>query len=259
MRIGRAGGRFFPIGRESDQSLDILQSPDDDSGAVGRIEGNDDNDNDDNDDINIIHRGGQGSRQPTPSAHGSLPPMMRQDSVFGSIGSSSDDLTNSAAVGSSGNRGLLERLVDTAGAGTGHADEQDDDDNDNEDTYEADFETTSESSLSPPKTTSIPSSSSSSSNNNASSSSSSRPFANWSMPNDYIPRVRFVEDVISDVFVVREKYARHEVPDLFYTHDESLKFTSDYNRESMKAEALGLTWYEWWENRTDEDVAKVCC
>ena len=68
--------------------------------------------------------------------------------------------------------------------------------------------------------------------------------------------MRFIDEVVSDVFFVREKYARHEVPDLFYTHDESLKFTSDYNRESVRAEALGMTWYDWWEARTDEDVAR---
>ena len=27
-------------------------------------------------------------------------------------------------------------------------------------------------------------------------------------------------------------------------------------RESLKAEAVGLTWYEWWENRTEEDVLR---
>ena len=43
---------------------------------------------------------------------------------------------------------------------------------------------------------------------------------------------------------------------MFYTHDESLKFTNDFNRETIKAESQGMTWYEWWETRTDEDVAK---
>ena len=27
-------------------------------------------------------------------------------------------------------------------------------------------------------------------------------------------------------------------------------------RESMKAEAVGLTWYEWWEDRTEDDVLR---
>ena len=27
-------------------------------------------------------------------------------------------------------------------------------------------------------------------------------------------------------------------------------------RESLKAEAVGLTWYEWWEHRTEEDVLR---
>jgi hypothetical protein len=29
-------------------------------------------------------------------------------------------------------------------------------------------------------------------------------------------------------------YTRHELPDLFYTHDESIQFTSDYNRYNYK-------------------------
>ena len=252
MRIGRAGNRYFPILRESDQSLDVMQSTDEGIGAMGEgsidQHDNNDDDNDDND-MNTAHREGH-SR---PPSHAPLPPMLKQDSVFGTVrSSSSDGSTTSSAAGSGGNRGLLERLVDT-GTGLNEDHNNNDDDND-DDMYEADFETTSDSSSSPGKPINTPSSSS---NNNHASSSSSGPFANWSMPNDYIPRVRFVDNIVSDVFFVREKYARHEVPDLFYTHDESLKFTSDYNRESMKAEALGLTWYEWWENRTEEDVAKV--
>jgi hypothetical protein len=31
---------------------------------------------------------------------------------------------------------------------------------------------------------------------------------------------------------------------------------SRYFSESLKAEAVGLTWYEWWENRTEEDVLR---
>ena len=27
-------------------------------------------------------------------------------------------------------------------------------------------------------------------------------------------------------------------------------------RESLKAEAVGLTWYEWWDDREDEDVRR---
>eukprot|EP00596_Hydrurales_sp_CCMP1899_P010095 CAMPEP_0119040022 /NCGR_PEP_ID=MMETSP1177-20130426/9823_1 /TAXON_ID=2985 /ORGANISM="Ochromonas sp, Strain CCMP1899" /LENGTH=577 /DNA_ID=CAMNT_0007004667 /DNA_START=311 /DNA_END=2041 /DNA_ORIENTATION=+ len=81
-------------------------------------------------------------------------------------------------------------------------------------------------------------------------------FSSWSMPSDNVTRVHFDQEVVSDVFFIREKYSRYEVPELFYTHDESIQFTSDYNRESIKAEALGMTWSEWWELRTDADVLK---
>jgi hypothetical protein len=73
-----------------------------------------------------------------------------------------------------------------------------------------------------------------------------------------VTRVHFEQEVVSDVFIIREKYARHEIPDLFYTHDESIQFTSDYNRESIKAEALGLTWSEWWELRCVYIDVNVC-
>lgn len=29
-----------------------------------------------------------------------------------------------------------------------------------------------------------------------------------------------------------------------------------FHRESLKAEAMGLTWYEWWEDRDDDDVKR---
>lgn len=55
-------------------------------------------------------------------------------------------------------------------------------------------------------------------------------FTSWCMPSDNVARVRFVPDVISDVFLIREKHSLIEIPNLFYTHDESIQFTSDYNR-----------------------------
>lgn len=55
-------------------------------------------------------------------------------------------------------------------------------------------------------------------------------YASWSMPSDNVATVRFVPNVVSDVFIIREKHSLYEIPDLFYTHDESIQFTSDYNR-----------------------------
>lgn len=56
------------------------------------------------------------------------------------------------------------------------------------------------------------------------------PHGTYSMPSDSVNRVRFVPDVVSVVFIIREKHSLLEVPTLFYTHDESIQFTSDYNR-----------------------------
>ena len=52
----------------------------------------------------------------------------------------------------------------------------------------------------------------------------------YSMPSDSVHRVRFAPEEVSVVFIIREKHSLFEVPALFYTHDESIQFTSDYNR-----------------------------
>ena len=55
-------------------------------------------------------------------------------------------------------------------------------------------------------------------------------YSNWYMPSDSITKVKFATDIISDVFIIREKHSLYEIPTLFYTHDESIQFTADYNR-----------------------------
>jgi hypothetical protein len=56
---------------------------------------------------------------------------------------------------------------------------------------------------------------------------------------------------VSDVFVTRDKYSCEEVRELFYTHEEALQFSVDYSREAHRADAAGMTWYDWWESRED--------
>ena len=64
-------------------------------------------------------------------------------------------------------------------------------------------------------------------------------------------RVRFKPKPVSDIFITRDKYTHKEVRDLFYTHDEALQFSVDYSKETHRAEVAGMTWYDWWEERTE--------
>lgn len=70
-------------------------------------------------------------------------------------------------------------------------------------------------------------------------------------------RVRFPrESVVTDVHVTREKHGVEEKEELFYSHDETTRFTLDYSKETMKAEMAGLTWNDWWEGRGEDDVQR---
>ena len=55
-------------------------------------------------------------------------------------------------------------------------------------------------------------------------------YSSWSLPSDNIRRVQFATKIISDTYTIREKHSLFEIPTLFYTHDESIQFTRDYNR-----------------------------
>ena len=55
-------------------------------------------------------------------------------------------------------------------------------------------------------------------------------YSSWSLPSDNVRRVQFATKIISDTFTIREKHSLFEIPTLFYTHDESIQFTNDYNR-----------------------------
>jgi hypothetical protein len=61
---------------------------------------------------------------------------------------------------------------------------------------------------------------------------------------------------VTDVHVTREKHSVEEKDELFYSHDETTRFTLDYSKETMKAEMAGLTWNDWWQDRKEDDVAK---
>eukprot|EP01032_Pedospumella_encystans_P014759 gene14759-16925_t len=74
-------------------------------------------------------------------------------------------------------------------------------------------------------------------------------------PSDSPPRVRFAPRLISEVHY-RDRVGYHEKGELFFTHNEEYQFTMDQSKEAERAEALGMTWMEWMEQRTDEDVQR---
>lgn len=67
-------------------------------------------------------------------------------------------------------------------------------------------------------------------------------------------RVHFAHSLVNDV-KYRDYSESAEKPMLFYTHYEEQRFKMDHSRELERADALGLSWTEWMELRTDEDVA----
>lgn len=69
-------------------------------------------------------------------------------------------------------------------------------------------------------------------------------------------RVNFLDGLISETFIHREKHSPEDVPDLFYTHDESIKFQYDYDREAQRADNEGISWLDWMMKRTEEERKK---
>eukprot|EP00595_Chromulina_sp_UTEXLB2642_P001093 CAMPEP_0196767294 /NCGR_PEP_ID=MMETSP1095-20130614/38574_1 /TAXON_ID=96789 ORGANISM="Chromulina nebulosa, Strain UTEXLB2642" /NCGR_SAMPLE_ID=MMETSP1095 /ASSEMBLY_ACC=CAM_ASM_000446 /LENGTH=254 /DNA_ID=CAMNT_0042134557 /DNA_START=228 /DNA_END=989 /DNA_ORIENTATION=- len=72
---------------------------------------------------------------------------------------------------------------------------------------------------------------------------------------DNTNNIKFADPLITSVIAI-DKCSKDEIPTLFYTHDETVKFENDYSREAQKAELLGISWSDWIAKRTDEDVAK---
>ncbi len=65
--------------------------------------------------------------------------------------------------------------------------------------------------------------------------------------------VKFSSNVVSEVFF-REKTSPSEKTTLFYTHEEEGNFCAAQSREYSKADALGLTWMEYMNQRNDDDA-----
>ena len=76
-------------------------------------------------------------------------------------------------------------------------------------------------------------------------------------PGHHRRRVSFkAPHVVSETHFHRSKFSPDEIPTMFYTHDEAHQFQADYSYEIYRAESLGVTWDEWWEARSQEDVER---
>lgn len=68
-------------------------------------------------------------------------------------------------------------------------------------------------------------------------------------------RVTISPEVVSQVHF-RDKVAPEEKSVLFYNYSEELRFTEDKEEEQRKAEAEGLSWEEWVQRQTYDDVIR---
>ena len=68
-------------------------------------------------------------------------------------------------------------------------------------------------------------------------------------------RVTISPEVVSQVHF-RDKVAPEEKAALFYNYSEELRFTEDKEEEQRKAEAEGLSWEEWVQRQTYDDVIR---
>ena len=68
-------------------------------------------------------------------------------------------------------------------------------------------------------------------------------------------RVTISPEVVSEVHF-RDKVAPEDRSILFYNYSEELRFTEDKEEEQRKAEAEGLSWEDWVQRQTDDDVIR---
>jgi hypothetical protein len=67
--------------------------------------------------------------------------------------------------------------------------------------------------------------------------------------------VKFAPTIITEIHY-RDRVGWNEREELFFSHNEEYQFTLDQTREAERAEAAGLTWMEWIDRRTDEDIRR---
>ena len=56
--------------------------------------------------------------------------------------------------------------------------------------------------------------------------------------------VQFEEILVTETFIY-EKYTRFEIMNLFYTHDDAIKFQYDFECESEQATKEGKSWIDY--------------
>lgn len=71
---------------------------------------------------------------------------------------------------------------------------------------------------------------------------------------DSSKRVKFVEPIVSDIYLTRYKYDREQVVEMFYTADEGNKFQMDFDRELDRSMQADMGWLEWMMERSDEEA-----
>ena len=64
-------------------------------------------------------------------------------------------------------------------------------------------------------------------------------------------RVRFVPSIVSDVFLTRYKYTEDETLDMFYSNDDTILFSSEYEQEYRMADMHNTNWYDWMMSQAD--------
>lgn len=68
-------------------------------------------------------------------------------------------------------------------------------------------------------------------------------------------KVKFVEPIVTDVIFI-DKVPKTDLSYVFFTNEESMKFEYEYSKELERAEVLGMSWMDWMNNRTDDDIAR---
>ena len=65
--------------------------------------------------------------------------------------------------------------------------------------------------------------------------------------------MHFPPEVVSDVFLTRYRYSPEEVAELFYSNDDTVFFSSEYEKEYRHADLHDTTWYDYMLNRPDPE------
>ena len=66
-------------------------------------------------------------------------------------------------------------------------------------------------------------------------------------------KVHFPVNAVSETFLMRPKYEQDEISDLFYSNDETILFSTEYENEYRKADGLNMSWYDYKFSRTEEE------